>query len=329
MSILRLSPTLDKVEAEAEAAASGRGEEFSSGAVEAKYLVVGALDPLAPCVGQRKSGELRLEIDRLTNRGTLIEAVVATHPFHTLGFEPFFAIYGGSGSVSSGGDGASSGGSSARKGKGINYYGTPRHLRRLRSIPWVGDVSDPAVQRRWEGFGVQMRLPAGTEFADPKPAELNHLSNLFVYHRDSKCLHNDDCLCYYDQPAKKMGKLVLALNVRHDLLAFHQSFTGVGLTDPLAFQGWLQRLVEDWPFECLCTAHNGRLFRRANARVRELLVESRDKFASMAAATPSIGQGFRVLSETEKRAGAWSPGSEGNKPATEEDSEKSNRCECG
>ena len=71
---------------------SGQGDKTKRG----KFLVVDALDPNGPSSpsGRRQGGELREEIDRLTRGGRLMDAVVATHPFHTVGFLPFFAVYG-------------------------------------------------------------------------------------------------------------------------------------------------------------------------------------------------------------------------------------------
>lgn len=63
--------------------------------------------------------EAQAEIDALTEGGSLIEAVFATHPFHSLYFEPFHAMY-----------------------PHVKFYGTPRHVRRIKSIPWAGDVSE-------------------------------------------------------------------------------------------------------------------------------------------------------------------------------------------
>jgi hypothetical protein len=37
--------------------------------------------------------ELKGEIDHLTNNGADMEAVVATHPFHTLSFNGFYKSY--------------------------------------------------------------------------------------------------------------------------------------------------------------------------------------------------------------------------------------------
>src|SRR3989338_2874866 len=59
---------------------------------------------------------LKKEIDQLTNNGNDIEAVVATHPFHTLAFPDFYKNY-----------------------PNAPYYGTPRHLRNQKDIPWAGN----------------------------------------------------------------------------------------------------------------------------------------------------------------------------------------------
>jgi len=80
---------------------------------------------------------LRQEINHLTNNGENIEAVIATHPFHTLSFPAFYQLY-----------------------PKAAYYGTPRHLRRLTEIPWAGNLDDCNVRKKWEP-DVEMRIPAG------------------------------------------------------------------------------------------------------------------------------------------------------------------------
>jgi hypothetical protein len=80
---------------------------------------------------------LRQEIDQLTNNGENIDAVVATHPFHTLSIPAFYQAY-----------------------PKAAYYGTPRHLRRLTEIPWKGDLDDCNIRKKWEP-DVEMRIPAG------------------------------------------------------------------------------------------------------------------------------------------------------------------------
>ncbi|KAJ3048729.1 hypothetical protein HDU99_009086, partial [Rhizoclosmatium hyalinum] len=97
--------------------------------------------------------EAKAEVDTLTQNGSLIEAVVATNPFHTLAFEAFYAAYG--------------------KGKDVKFYGTPRHLRKYPGIPWAGSVEDEKILKLWEK-DVDLRIPAGCEFNNPQPESYNH-----------------------------------------------------------------------------------------------------------------------------------------------------------
>jgi len=93
-----------------------------------KFLVIDTVE---------MNDRLRQEIDNLTNNGENIEAVVATHPFHTLSFPAFYQLY-----------------------PKAAYYGTPRHIRRLTEIPWAGNLDDCNVRKKWEP-DVEMRIPAG------------------------------------------------------------------------------------------------------------------------------------------------------------------------
>ncbi|ORY29079.1 hypothetical protein BCR33DRAFT_745391 [Rhizoclosmatium globosum] len=87
--------------------------------------------------------EAKAEVDTLTQNGSLIEAVVATNPFHTLAFEAFYAAYG--------------------KGKDVKFYGTPRHLRKYPGIPWAGSVEDEKILKLWEK-DVDLRIPLDDAF---------------------------------------------------------------------------------------------------------------------------------------------------------------------
>ena len=69
----------------------------------------------------------KIELDYLTQNGALIDGVIATHPFHTTYFTTFHAMY-----------------------PNAKYYGTPRHIRMIPSIPWAGDVDTGAVRALWE-----------------------------------------------------------------------------------------------------------------------------------------------------------------------------------
>ncbi len=103
----------------------------------------------------------------LTDGGKRIEAVVATHPFHTLAFRrgpgpfavflPLILRVAGAPACSFYGHYPTP-----------KYYGTPRHLRNFTDIPWAGDVNCPTVRSLWAP-AIDMRIPAGAEFVDPKP----------------------------------------------------------------------------------------------------------------------------------------------------------------
>jgi hypothetical protein len=80
---------------------------------------------------------LKEQIDRLTNNGDLIEGVIGAHPYHTRSFMTFYQAY-----------------------PQAAYYGTPRHLRQLPEIPWLGSLDDCNVRQKWEP-DVEMRITAG------------------------------------------------------------------------------------------------------------------------------------------------------------------------
>eukprot|EP00615_Pteridomonas_danica_P012264 CAMPEP_0114331636 /NCGR_PEP_ID=MMETSP0101-20121206/2544_1 /TAXON_ID=38822 ORGANISM="Pteridomonas danica, Strain PT" /NCGR_SAMPLE_ID=MMETSP0101 /ASSEMBLY_ACC=CAM_ASM_000211 /LENGTH=579 /DNA_ID=CAMNT_0001462035 /DNA_START=18 /DNA_END=1758 /DNA_ORIENTATION=+ len=294
-----------------------------------RFLAIDAVDPIGTAAEGSGGQDLKAEIDRLTEGGRLIEAVVATHPFHTLGFEPFYNVYGGKGNIpitetaspsSSGGAGGGGGGGDVDVYP--KWYGTPRHLRRINQIPWTASVTDcRGVMSYWEADGIFMRIPDGGEFANPKPPTTNHFSNVFVFHEPSRTIHNDDTLLYFDNPISKMGLVAAAIpGLRHDKLCFHTSMPHDGLTkaatSPAAFVAWLEKLLNDWDFENLASAHNGVLIGGANRRVRELLDENRDLFAKL---TDDRLNGVveNVDDDDAIRRGAWS------KDMTE------NNCECG
>lgn len=81
--------------------------------------------------------QTQVAIDRLTDNGAKIEAVIAVHPFHTLAFPAFYQAY-----------------------PKAQYYGTPRHLRKLTQIPWAGSLENSNIRTKWEPE-VEMRIPAG------------------------------------------------------------------------------------------------------------------------------------------------------------------------
>ena len=172
-------------------------------------------------------------IDVLTNFGKLIDAVIATHPFHTMFFAPFNELY-----------------------PGLPYFGTPRHLRNIQSVKWSGSLNDEAVRSKWEHEGIFMRIPDGTDFIYPT----KHFAAVFVFHEGSKTLFVDDTLCYWQNPSFLQQTL---LGARKGTLNFHATANKEDLylnaESPLLFLKWTRQIIVDWDFCNICTAHSGNL----------------------------------------------------------------------
>eukprot|EP01125_Pyxidicula_operculata_P000027 TRINITY_DN1002_c0_g1_i1.p1 TRINITY_DN1002_c0_g1~~TRINITY_DN1002_c0_g1_i1.p1 ORF type:complete len:305 (-),score=63.32 TRINITY_DN1002_c0_g1_i1:88-1002(-) len=174
---------------------------------------------------------LKAEIDALTDNGKNIEAVLATHPFHTLAFNGFYAAY-----------------------PNTEYYGAPRHLRRLTDIPWAGRIDDPKILSKWAP-DVEMRIPAGAEFDNPLPESYNHFVCVWVYHPASKTIHVDDTINYFGNPSV----LMRIAGKSKGLMQFHDSMRGPGLhpttSAPVEFKEWVKSILEEWEFDNMCCAH--------------------------------------------------------------------------
>ncbi|CAF3055522.1 unnamed protein product [Rotaria sp. Silwood2] len=200
---------------------------------------------------------LRQKINHLTDNGNKIEAVIGTHPFHTLSFRNFYQSY-----------------------PNAAYYGTPRHLRRLTQIPWVGNLNDCDVRKKWEP-DVELRIPAGAEFINPQPESSNHFTCVFVYHSTSATLHVDDTIIYAEKPSF----LLKLFGYKDGSMAFHPSIKSVGLHPtsdaPYLFRDWMRNILYDWPFENICCAHMGVKIGGAHADVFTLLDKGENLFSKL------------------------------------------------
>jgi hypothetical protein len=206
-----------------------------------KYLIIDTI-PL--------SEELKAEIDALTNNGNDIEAIVATHPFHTLSFGQFYEAY-----------------------PNPQYYGTPRHLRKLESIKWTGDITDNL--NRWVNDGVEMRIPAGAEWINPLPESTNHFNCVWTFFKPAKTLHVDDSLNYFENT--DLIRLLPSKLFHQGKVSFHWSL-GAGqalLKTPAApneLRKWLEKVMSDWDFENLCVAHKDIIIGDAKDKVKDAIV---------------------------------------------------------
>jgi len=190
---------------------------------------------------------LKAEIDSLTKNGTLIAAVIATHPFHTIFFPAFYKLY-----------------------PKVPYYGTPRHLRIQPQIPWAGSMYDCVNRERWLPE-VHMRIPLGAEFVDPQPEESNHFSGIHVFHPASKTIHVDDTIMV-DEPFSGM-------------MLFHPTLVFGGLYHipeaPTAFKHWVSKFIKEWDFDNICAAHDGVKLKGAKKQLQNLLFYTEPVFEGL------------------------------------------------
>jgi len=179
---------------------------------------------------------LKQEINDLTNNGDLIEAVIATHPFHTVYFPDFYKAYPKS-----------------------MYIGTPRHLRNQKMIPWNGSIWDCNWRQRWNPE-VRMRIPRGSEFETP-PNENIHFTGVHVFHEKSKTFHIDDTVTI-NEPF-------------HGNMLFHPTLLTGGLyhipESPPAFSNFVQKMIDNWDFDNIVAAHNGVKKGGAKTQLQHLL----------------------------------------------------------
>ncbi|KAJ3234845.1 hypothetical protein HDU78_005596 [Chytriomyces hyalinus] len=208
--------------------------------------------------------QAKAEVDALTNNGELLEAVIATNPFHTLAFEAFYAQF-----------------------PDAKYYGTPRHIRNIPVIPWSGSIADVAVQSFWKEEGLELEVTAGCEFDAPMPESYNHFSGVVAFHRESKTLICDDC---FSASPKKQCRFTTPANTpkQYNEIAFHVSLYGPALYKtpdaPKELYDWLKKIISLWPIENIATAHGGvqvggakRSLVEGVAKLRRFLSETAEK----------------------------------------------------
>jgi len=211
--------------------------ELSNG----KYLVIDAI----PLTEQIKS-----EIDALTDKGSKIEAVITTHPFHTLSIKPLYDTY-----------------------PNVPFYGCPRHLKRFPDIKWAGDLNDCNVRNKWKP-DVDIRIPDGAEFVNPLPEKTNHFVSAFVFHKKSRTIHVDDTIIYSQNPSF----LLKLAGFKDGSMMLHPAIKGPGLLPspeaPFQFRDWLQQIINDWDFDNLVAAHLGCKIGGAKEQLTQVLKQA-------------------------------------------------------
>ena len=140
-----------------------------------------------------------------------------------------------------------------------------------------------------------MRIPAGGEFVDPKPPRSNHFSNIFVFHKKSKTVHNDDNITVAHDP----GFMMRMFGSKDGRAYFHPSIKGPGLFHtkeaPWEYKKWVEDMLADWDFVNLCTAHNGNAVGDAKDLIKATLNAFEPKFQEIsernAAGKPPTDEG--------------------------------------
>jgi hypothetical protein len=68
-----------------------------------------------------------------------------------------------------------------------------------------------------------MRIPDGTEFTNPN--DNNRFSSVFVFHKQSKTIHDDDTLMYFDP--NHISCCLKFIGIKSKRLKFHNMLTKV------------------------------------------------------------------------------------------------------
>lgn len=166
-------------------------------------------------------GEIKRQIFELTHDGEDIEAVIHTHPFHTVHAEAV-----------------------ARQLPKAKQYGTRRHVRKFPDVNWEDvHAEDPELHERYQ-TDLSFSVPRGVDFI-PDNQNL-HFASVLVFHRASRALHVDDTLTYSKLP------LVGGLGFHPTLRFVLQKRPGAAAE----FRDWAGDLVERCgDVEHLVTAH--------------------------------------------------------------------------
>lgn len=195
------------------------------------------------------------EIDRLTNGGKDIEAVLNLHPFHTIHVQWMFENY-----------------------PHAKHYGTVRHLTKKPDLNWQKlCTEDPELHARFAD-DFDFSVPLGVDFISAD--ENVHFSSVLAFHRDSRTIHVDDTLMYVRLP------VLMRFFGLKNAMSFHPTLAKVLEKRPGAvkeFRQWVEELTNAWHnAENLCAAHTATLLASDNneASIHDRIIKALDKVSS-------------------------------------------------
>jgi hypothetical protein len=177
-------------------------------------------------------GDVKQQVDALTNNGLDIEAILNLHPFHTIHVAKVHADY-----------------------PNAKLYGTQRHLDKFPELPWQTQLTDSREFASLFADDFEFSVPRGVDFISAN--EHLHFSSVLAYHRASKTIHVDDTLMFLKLPGL-LGVL------KSPELSFHLTLYKTLERRPGAadeFRLWVAQIAESWSdAEVLCAAHSQTLF---------------------------------------------------------------------
>jgi hypothetical protein len=195
------------------------------------------------------------QIDKITNNGADVEAVLNLHPFHTLHVEWMQQQY-----------------------PDAKHFGTARHLSKFPDLNWQTLRTEDEELYPFYAEELEFSVPKGVDFISDD--EKVHFSSVLVYHRESRSIYSDDTLMYIRLPA------LMRILGMSDSVSFHPTLSKVlekrrGATHE--FTAWAEKMAKQWKkAENLCAAHTASLLEEDNDgdSIHDRIIQALDKVKS-------------------------------------------------
>ena len=179
-------------------------------------------------------GEVKEQIDALSNNGDDIEAIINLHPFHTVHVQNAHKQY-----------------------PNAKLYGTQRHIEKFPGLRWQPELTESTACADLFADDFEFSVPAGVDFIASN--ENLHFSSVLVYHKASMTIHSDDTLMYMQLPGL-LGMVVKPEITFHMTLPKTLEKRAGAVKD---FRAWATQLADQWSdAENLCAAHSASLLGR-------------------------------------------------------------------
>ncbi|NRB40565.1 MAG: hypothetical protein HRU20_19200 [Pseudomonadales bacterium] len=184
-------------------------------------------------------GDVKEQVDRLSQGGADIDAIINLHPFHTVHVERAHEQY-----------------------PHTKLYGTQRHHDKFPHLPWQTELTESDAFARLFADDFEFSIPAGVDFIASN--EQLHFSSVLAYHKASKTIHVDDTLTYMPLPGL-LGK------VKKPEVTFHITLPATLQRRAGAaqeFRDWAEQLASRWAdAENLCAAHSAVILGSENSSI--------------------------------------------------------------